>query len=322
MKVVQMYECEYCSTQLKSEKSILSHEKKCPKNLEVVRAEQEKKARLTKDGRDRADLIASVTSVDDFITKLIKYYDDRDIELVFNQYPCNWSDSVSNTHNAPKGRPRNFSSDETKPKGYPGWSGRWEGTIKYKNSNKEITLSDISGAWSNDKGFYPIRTGTGCAASKFSISGMLFIEDFPLMYEAMEGDLVQKEFALVFDESVKDLYQTYLEEMTLALNKDQHRIEAVQLNLEVKKLAKEMDNYISSYNSDYKYDYMYRNKLELPEVSNIFIDAESYARIKNKFVNSKPMGDISYSLANKMKVLNDAVQKFKKLEEERPHIFL
>jgi hypothetical protein len=103
-----------------------------------------------------------------------------------SQYP-NELGNVFNSHGAPNDFPRVWSSYENKknlPTTYPGFRGRWEGTVRGKCPNKAC--------WNRNKpdlgclfecllhGFF---SGTGCPAEDFSIGGYFFLYDFPKMIE-------------------------------------------------------------------------------------------------------------------------------------------
>jgi hypothetical protein len=103
----------------------------------------------------------------------------------------NWNDCVSNTHDCPHNGVTNWSSDEDKPKGYPGWTGR----IQFKLSHR------IPGFSSNLLEGTRIHTGSGGGGGDtYSYSVAFFEEDWPGLSKArtmaiLEGN-EQKRFVV------------------------------------------------------------------------------------------------------------------------------
>lgn len=87
-----------------------------------------------------------------------------------------WSDLVSNSHCSPRGKPKNFSRDESKPFGYPGWTGVLE-----------CDVSD-GGRWfiSSILQKFDIHTGTG--GQRYGYSVRWFADDWPMLavYERLK----------------------------------------------------------------------------------------------------------------------------------------
>lgn len=117
------------------------------------------------------------------------------LQIIFEEYPSQYDLNVSNSHNSPKGYSQNWCGNNTKngvPTGYPGWSGKFKGSVKILDNSffkeKEITLSDLT-SWSNNSLLWYINTGTGCPGKDFSIGGVLWVYDFPLIHEEFKNNL-------------------------------------------------------------------------------------------------------------------------------------
>jgi len=184
-KISTTYECEYCNKSYKTLSGVNKHERICNKSpiesnhnaIETIRQ--------------------SATSIHDLISKITNFLDSIGIEIIFTDYPTTWSDLVSNSHNAPRGYEQNWGSEPSKPKGYPGWTGRWKGSIKHKNSNKEVRLSDLTHSQGNPVMHIPfMHTGSGCTGQNFSIEGKLYLYDFPLMYKTWVEEGKEYEYML------------------------------------------------------------------------------------------------------------------------------
>lgn len=122
----------------------------------------------------------------DVIEILVEDIKQLGIKLSFTGYPNVTSETVSNSHNAPKGYPQNWRREDDKPKGYPGVHGRWAGMVELIDNSyfKSVpTFSDITSL------FQFIKTGTGSTGKDFHVSGMMFVYDFPRMKELYEQDV-------------------------------------------------------------------------------------------------------------------------------------
>jgi hypothetical protein len=142
-------------------------------------------------------IMSDAESFSDVIEILIDGLQTLGVKLSFTTYPNQFSYLVSNSHNAPKGYPKNWSGDSDLPKGYPGVTGRWAGTVKLINNSYFGRIPSFSDLTS----LFPfIETGTGGVGCNFSVSGMMFVYDFPRIKQLFEQDI---------DKQVKLLTGTY-----------------------------------------------------------------------------------------------------------------
>jgi len=164
-------------------------------------------------------IISNAESFYDVIEILIDGLQALGVKISFTSYPNQYSDLVSNTHNAPKGYPSNCGSKSDLPKGYPGVIGRWSGTVELINDSyfsRTPSFGDIASL------FPFLKTGTGGVGCNFSISGMMFVYDFPRMKELFKQDI---------DKQVKLLTNAYCSKVE-AINKKhaQERTKYIQSN--------------------------------------------------------------------------------------------
>ena len=134
------------------------------------------------------------TNIHEVLVGLRSLWKSIGIYVTLNNYPANFKDKVSNSHNSPKGYKQNWRGVPEIVKGYPGWSGNWAGTINVDKEiwKKEITFRHLrDGKIINKKCRIPrvewIKTCNGSSGSKFSIEGILFLYDFPKMKKEFEN---------------------------------------------------------------------------------------------------------------------------------------
>lgn len=128
----------------------------------------------------------NATSPNDAMRLLVEHAKSFGLTVKIDQYPNEFTD-VLNSHGAPDGFPRVWSQYDNKknlPLTYPGFAGRWDGSVRGKCPNKTC--------WNKNKpdlkclfecitnGFF---SGTGCPAEDFSIGGYFFLYDFPKMLQ-------------------------------------------------------------------------------------------------------------------------------------------
>jgi hypothetical protein len=140
------------------------------------------------------DIRLTATSPYDLIKKLQEFWLKYGIKVTFDSYPCTFSLGVSNSHNSPKGYSTNWCGCRDKdniPRGYPGWQGRWEGTVEILDTctitKKGLYFSGLLGSWSDSlMDVWYIQTGSGGGGDRFQYDGMLWLYDFPKMHEEFE----------------------------------------------------------------------------------------------------------------------------------------
>ena len=176
------FQCEYCFKVLKTEKGIENHEDNCVHNTVKTQKQSEYNNTLE-------DIRTTSKSIHEVITRLQELWLTRGVKVTFNAYPNMFNMCVSNSHNSPRGYDQNWHGNSHLPNGYPGWQGNWKGTVTVVDTKlagaKKLYFSDLLGRWS-DSGFSKIdwiKTGTGSGGDSFNYDGMLFIYDFPTMYE-------------------------------------------------------------------------------------------------------------------------------------------
>lgn len=153
--------------------------------------------------REITDTSTSPEHLIQLICKAVKVYTEYTIS--FYSYPCAFDICVSNSHNAPKTYPTNWTRDSGKSLGYPGWEGSWKGTITKQNKPCTISFSDLTS-------ILPfMKTGSGTSGSNFSISGQLFLYDFPLMSHLYQQTMdINKKTAIDnYKKAVSDYVKSY-----------------------------------------------------------------------------------------------------------------
>lgn len=144
------------------------------------------------------DIRVSSKTIHEVVKRLKDLWIKMGMYVSFKSYPATFRFSIPNTHSSPKGFPENFSQKKDKPLGYPGWRGRWDGTIEILEVNKvkckrlsftDLVNGDLPQFKDIDKSDKPnihwIKTGTGssCNNHTFQYDGIMFIQDFPTMYQ-------------------------------------------------------------------------------------------------------------------------------------------
>jgi len=173
-----MHCCVLCKAPWTSERLAVNCYKKCLRDEKIMERERRRDERRDFI-RDSVRLEAvSFADIFDRLRKYSKKYFGLKLELW--EVPDQFSLSVSNTHDCPVGGVTNWGG-QTKgaPRGYPGWSGRWEGSVSGKRDCKLRSLFYY--VFGNADGFRGFYVGTGSCGDKFSISGSIFLQDFPLV---------------------------------------------------------------------------------------------------------------------------------------------
>jgi len=184
---VAAYRCTICQTLYLGEKVAEKCSKRC-----LNRLKREKQAQRIREQKQRlADSVRlEARNYDEIWELLIRYSKEHlGLTLRLDQVPNNFSDKVSNTHRCPIGGITNWGCRPGKPRGYPGWEGRFEGRVSGKRGVDLHALFQGSFVGDCDLpfSFRGFHTGTGCPGDKFSISGYIFLSDFPKVEEWLKS---------------------------------------------------------------------------------------------------------------------------------------
>lgn len=219
------YRCDFCKKTLSTQKGITNH-------MNTIHKEQ------IQDAKAIEDIRVTSKSVHEVVDRLVAFWKDKGINVYIEDYPTSFDHRVSNSHNSPAGYPQNWGGKGDLPRGYPGWRGIWKGTVEVidkKRWGSSLYFSDMVGSWGRYKGLPVVswvKTGSGGGGDSFRYDGMLFLYDFPSMYDEYKINN-EKYYQLV-----KDDYNFALQEYQRKYK--QLRDEAVYTTPEVqsaKKLA-------------------------------------------------------------------------------------
>ena len=174
---ISAYRCPCCSKVHLQEENA----RKCLGRCLSSRRRQKEVRNLRKERQRLWDSVRLEAETYDEIWELLIRYSKEHLglRLELDCVPDRFSDKVSNTHGCPIGGVTNWRCEGNLPKGYPGWTGRFEGRVSGK---KGVDLHALFyGRFSCDLpfSFAGFHTGTGCPGSKFSIEGYIFLSDFP-----------------------------------------------------------------------------------------------------------------------------------------------
>lgn len=188
------YQCPWTKKLFLTKKSYVSHLKTLREYRMHSRARANRERRLAEDFMSQssfADIVKWVELHPDFFYDKIKKTSvngamrcpREDFYIEISHLDLYWSDSLSNSHSSPRGKPRNWDrrgidkNGNALPTGYPGWGGRIEFKVP-KNANFESRVFSSLG----------IHTGTGGGSGRehYTIYGYdvkFFAEDWPELYK-------------------------------------------------------------------------------------------------------------------------------------------
>lgn len=212
------YSCDHCSRKFKTLELAQEHEQKCSKNLEYNSKLKEKLSKEKELSDAFENIRVTARSPEHLIQMVEEKFLEFGVEIKFTSYPSSFNISVSNSHNSPKGYSQNFSRNPSKgvPTGYPGWYGRFEGTVKVLNTKyfkKDTRFSDLRGdhfSISHNHLWF-MNTGSGSYGERFSGEGILWLYDFPKMHEEFksnggEFDVLNNEFTNVLKKYTEEYH--------------------------------------------------------------------------------------------------------------------
>ena len=273
------------------------------------------------------DIRVTSRSIHEVVKRLQDLWLSVGVKVTFTEYPNTFSDKVSNTHNAPQGYPQNWRQEADTPKGYPGWSGTWSGTVAVLEGSKVkkgIYFSDVvNDTWG--KGHLPnipwFNTGSGGGGENFQYSGMLFIHDFPKMNEEFEANgghfqVMQREYCDTVDKYRREFKR--------------HQDNAVEYSPENKtctKMLKDLDDLMKNVRKmqkqareHYASKFVQSYDVQLKQPTSIFID-DKLLEATNTLVSynkTTPLPELE-STVTYIEDLSTAIDDYK---EEHPEVFI
>lgn len=305
--------CKYCGDDVGGTDALVKkHVAQCEKNPSV-RAETKKRDKELKLRDGFEEIRLSAKSVDEIITRLVQCYKENGIEITFTEYPGRWSETVSNSHNTPKGYPSNWcgrGDDKGIPRGYPGWSGNWKGEI-IKGTSKYF--SDIKPQW--------LKTGTGGGGQNFRYDGMLFLYDFPEMYKEWEAEGgVIKQKCDAFNKSLTEIHSNHKKERDSFINADESVIEIKSKIEKMRLIQAQLDIFKNELIQNATKRFHEANPVNIPEISSAFISYQKLNEVQKYIEEGKSikLTDVKASILKSEKLFKEVLEYY----EAHPEIFI
>jgi hypothetical protein len=108
-----------------------------------------------------------------------RFYPETDVFTKF-EIKVKWNSHVSNSHSCPKGGVENWFGDKNKPTGYPGWSGRVEGTLTRHKKHMN------SYPWGSLLKLLSFHSGSGSGGNEYwGYELKIFADDWPVMSQSV-----------------------------------------------------------------------------------------------------------------------------------------
>jgi hypothetical protein len=217
MPKITAYKCPFTNKLFDTRRKYRNHLLKLRKQKAEQRARR-KVARIAKQIRDEKlerihSALAGVRTIKeleqafiDLYGEMMEYHAKRKgyRMVAFDLFSIRYSNRVSNTHSCPRGGVQNFSCDDDKPRGYPGFTGRIEYTvIEPKHTDPFWHVSDAVS-------YFGVKTGTGggrgdcpeTGGKRYYYDVKIFLDDFPGLASHVE-ELHEEHKKLIFKKKLK-----------------------------------------------------------------------------------------------------------------------
>jgi hypothetical protein len=324
---VTQYQCEFCLFTFDSEDNAKRHEKTCSKNPIVIEKEKLKSQFY----KDIEEIRLTSKTIPEVIQRTVDLFDKNGIDLTFTEYPKKFNDMISSHSDAPLGKPTSRRDTDDKgnpiPKYYPGWTGRWSGTIKYKESDKRLSGSDIyRQSWNCYNDRYPFSipfmvTGGGNGGTNFSYYGTLWLPDFPIMYKEWQdnnGDF--RNLQTEYSEKIQEYIKEYNKAQEVYIN-DQYDIKENETILKnIEELMTSCKVALMKNKQYYKNQFNEQYDIKIPEMTTAFIDLNEYEKVYQEIKVcklNKPYNKIPEMLER----LHNLLQRYNNYINEHPERF-
>lgn len=272
---VYAYECEYCSKPYKTLNGVEAHEYNCDKNPSLLRAISEKE----KIKREVEEIRLKARSIPHLMQLLESFLLTKGLKLVLRSYPSTFNYSLSNSHDSPIGYPQNWCGrrdHDGVPRGYPGWSGKWDGhieiidpTILNIKDTKKRDLDALINKWSDS------LMHINFLDSMSNGTGKLWLYDFPLMWEEFKnnGDEL-KVIETQYKELLNNHHRKFSQERLSYISNDSNYVKLNSLKEKTEQQLKMLDEAIRSNHAFLKNKYNRENGFEFTPPYTMFEDTE------------------------------------------------
>lgn len=326
MLAPKAYQCEHCGTVLKTEAGAIKHEEKCPKNNAAAAEKAKLQSEFSKELQEIRETSASIHEV---VMRVVELWRKFGVNVNFNSYPSAFSMQVSNTHNSPKGYPQNWESKPGLPKGYPGWQGRWTGTIEIvdtkKLGNHYASFQDLCRTWGqcgNLDGVTFFKTGCGGGGkSDFSYSGMMYLYDFPKMHKEFidngeEFNVLESEY----NTSIEDYRKVFLELSRQHVEKNAEYVKVSKMIEDLNKTIDELVQAKSKFADSIRQKFTESYDVPIPTPTSIFVNdgvvMSAVCNTQRKGVKVHPKMD------ELMDYMSSLALKIKTYKDDNPELFI
>ncbi|WXB47912.1 hypothetical protein WCWAEYFT_CDS0210 [Vibrio phage VB_VaC_TDDLMA] len=273
-KQIEVYECEHCKKQYKTLKGVLHHELNCDENPVVNRALLER----GKIKQEVEDIRLKARSIPHLMQLLEEFLLTKGLKLVLRSYPSHFEYSLSNSHDSPIGYPQNWCGrrdHDGVPRGYPGWSGKWDGhieiidpTILNIKDTKRRDIDSLINKWSDS------LMHINFLDSMSNNTGKLWLYDFPLMWEEFKNNghelkVIETQYKELLNNHHKKFSQ---ERLKYIINNDTSQI-LQELKEKTQQHLNMLDEAISSNHAYLKNKYNSENGFDFTPPYTMFEDA-------------------------------------------------
>lgn len=269
-----------------------------------------------------SEIRKNATSLDDIITTLVDGLSKVGVNIEFLDYPCRYSDLISNSHSGPidyKKYPQNFSRIPNKPSGYPGWSGTWKGTITVSEAadidTKTLSLHELSYL------FRFINTGTGCSGERFDISGKMFVFDFDKINENYEKHGTLDNYIInQYKKSLEQYNAEYSKNVSEYVNYNPGILKLNQTQRRIESILTKVRNKIADTCTEVENEFNRLYSVPIPRPPGPFISEEQIRTIYSKttYKTSTPHPDLETTI----KFIDEQVEKMDSIINQYPERFI
>jgi hypothetical protein len=264
-------------------------------------------------------------SINEVIENLKELFLEYGIKIAFHNYPSTFSIAVCNSHKAPIGYKTNWGKQKGDvPTSYPGFERRWSGNIEVVDKAKAKTV--FSG---NHPSFGDITdivdflcTGSGNSGDNFSIDGMLWLYDFPLINEEYNSEynvqrvVISENYNLALDNFERKYHQAQIKEIkTNAMNielDNQRRV--LEQCLDTLKIAKQSNIEFAKN----KFNSEYYQTLELPP-NQFSVSDSTKQRCDLEYISMK---EVHSDCLDSLNLSNKLLAEMEQLMIDSPELFI
>ncbi len=274
--------CTYCGTAF-TDDALDEHMKICVLNEDSV-AYKDIESQEALEKSVYIDMQNRVDSYQDIFTEIDKFLLSKGYTIRWTETPSEFVTDISNHHTVYNSSTVLIESDDGK---YSGWMGNFKGTITSIGDEPKCSFWDLNGDMDGKFGMKFLRTSSGGWGNSFQGQGFLLVNDFPKLHRKMLRDIKSEQTTDSVNKEVQRIKKAIQTEENNIVHTDPLSLDIIAVMDKISKFNSTLSGVRSKRESTLRKTFQANVVVELPKITNPFINLSQYESFRKSFVNAE-----------------------------------